>query len=173
MECMKKKELVSVFSLCPNQLRRENYVSLLILPMCAWWTRSYFSSGFAKGQFRNPYQIGREAHVMEAEYACAKEGPGSFRSWQTSRDPMPHHASSEAHNINCMSSLEEWQTHPFRCAYKILSLHFTNTVIISHSLPSLIMLVEEYAQNSKSTNFLPMGHISEWKWLCHLQLRFR
>lgn len=91
MECMKKKELVSVLRLFPNQLHRENYVSLLILPMCAWWTCSYFSPGFSKGQLTNAYQTGHYAHMMEAEYTCTEEGP---RYFQILANIKWHHATS-------------------------------------------------------------------------------
>lgn len=77
MECMKKRELVSVSRLFPNQLHRENYVSFLILSMCSRWSCSYFRSAFSKRQFASLYQIGRYILVMEAEYARAEEGRGS------------------------------------------------------------------------------------------------
>lgn len=88
MECMKKKELVSILCLFLSRVHRENRVSRLILPTCAWRSRSRSSSLFQEAQltpkWRSCLQDG------SAPSAC----PGGTRCFQTLESVRWHHATT-------------------------------------------------------------------------------
>lgn len=75
MECMKKKELVSVLSLFPNKLFRENYVSFSNSAHVCLIELLIKGSAFSKRQFKNLHQIGSVPSLEEVEQTHTRESP--------------------------------------------------------------------------------------------------